>query len=182
MAHLATSLLDTRPVLRAGAGLLRVLSRLAGAARFFVGANRVHKKALLVTTLSLLSSVAWSATPPNTPIINTATASYSIGATNLTSNGAVTVSTAACTAVGVKIELLQYNPTGSSVTVPSSGAYSPSGSPSGPFNALPNPTLLGSATPTILPTNLTLAPHSNPGSAYLPDEPIFVRVTSYRCE
>ena len=178
MVHFATSLPCTRPARRAGAGLLRALSRLAGTARFFVGANRVHKKALLISTLCLLSSVAWSATPPNSPIANTATASYTIGATPLNSTGAVTVNTAACIAVGVKVELLQFNPAGSSVAV-QPGAYSTSGLPAGPFNVLPNPTLLGSATPTVLPANLTLSPLSNPGSAYSPKEPIFVRVTSY---
>lgn len=178
MALLTKTMLSIRPARRAGAGLLRVLSRLAGSARFFVGANRVHKKALLISALFLVSSFAWSATPPGTTISNTATASYSIGASNFTPTGSVSVSTAGCVAVGVKIELLQYNPAGSTVWVPSSGAYSNNGLPSGTFNALPNPTLLGSAMPTALPANLTLSPLSA-GSAYSPTEPIFVRVTSY---
>ncbi len=177
MAHSAKTLRSIRPARRAGVGLLRVLSRLAGAARFFVGANRAHKKALLISTLCLLSSVAWSATPPNSPITNTATASYTIGATPLNSTGAVTVNTAACIAVGVTVELMQFNPAGSSVAV-QPGAYSTSGLPAGPFNVLPNPTLLGSATPTALQANLTLAPLSA-DSAYSPKEPIFLRVTSY---
>ncbi|MGA7749245.1 MAG: DUF11 domain-containing protein [Gallionella sp.] len=127
--------------------------------------------------LNLIYAVAWSATPPGTPISNTATASYTIGASNFTGNGAVTVNTAACIAVGVKIELLQYNAAGSSVAV-QPGAYSTSGLPTGPFNALANPTLLGSATPTALPATLPLSP-LGAGSAYSPTEPIFVRVTSY---
>jgi uncharacterized repeat protein (TIGR01451 family) len=181
MANSALSSLGTRPVLRTGAGSLRALSRLAGAARFFVGANRVHKKALLVTVLSLLSSVAWSATPPGTLISNTATANYSIGVTPLTSNSnAAQVTTATCTAVGVKVELLQYNSAGTAYTV--SGAYSPSGSSSGPFVATANPVALpqpGSSPLSVnLPASLNLAP-LGPGSAYLPNEPIFLRVTSY---
>lgn len=131
----------------------------------------------LASLLGLLSTFAWSATPPGTAISNTATASYTIVATPLTSTGAVTVNTAACIAVGVKVELLQYNPAGSAVTV-QPGAYSTSGLPAGPFVALANPTLLGSATPTALPATLNLAPLA-PGSAYSPKEPIFLRVTSY---
>ena len=187
MAHLAITFPDTGPARRTSVGILRVLSRLAGTARFFAGANRAHKKALLIPAFSLLSSVAWSATPPNTPIVNTATANYSIGAANLTSNGAVTVNTAACIAVGVRIELLQYIPPARAAQAPAtasneqvqSTAYSPSGSLAGPYLPLANPTLLGNAAPTPLPANLLLAPLSNPVSAYSRNEPIFVRVTSY---
>lgn len=177
--HSATSLPCTRPARRTGAGLLRALSRLAGAARFFVGANRVHKKALLVSVLCLLSSEVWSATPPGTLISNTATANYSIGVTPLTSNGTANVTTATCTAVGVKIELLQYNPAATYVPMVQTGNYSTDGSQAN-TGALANPiTLLGSATTTTLPASLPLAPLSNPGSAYSPTEPIFVQVTSY---
>jgi uncharacterized repeat protein (TIGR01451 family) len=180
MALLTKTLLCTRPDLRAGAGLLRVLSRLAVAARFFVGANRAHKKALLIPVLCLMSSFAWSATPPGTTISNTATASYSIGAVNLTTSGIDSRATAGCVAVGVKIELLQHNASGSAYTV--SGAYSPSGLPSGPFVATANPVTLpqpGSLPASVnLPATLNLAPLA-PGSAYLPNEPVFLRVTSY---
>jgi uncharacterized repeat protein (TIGR01451 family) len=159
-----------------------VFGRLAARpARLLLSTSRVQQKAFariaFASLLSLFSSVVWSSTPPNSAITNTATASYSIGATNLTSSGSVIVSTAACIAVGVKVELLQYNPAGNSVAV-QPGAYSTSGLPSGPFAALANPILIGSATPTALPANLPLAPLSNPGSAD-PKEPIFVRVTSY---
>lgn len=161
-----------------------VLGRLAARpARLLLRASRAQQKAYarfaLATLLGLFATFAWSATPSGTPIINTATASYSIGATSLTSTGSVSVSTAACIAVGVKVKLLQYNPAGSSQTVASSGEYSPSGSNSGPFAALPYPTLLGGAAPSPLPASLNLAPLSNPGSAYSPREPIFVRVTSF---
>ena len=182
MAELAKSPIPIRPAGRAYGMVLRVLSRLAGTARFFVGANRVHKKALLIPTLCLMASLAWAAppaTPPGTLISNTATANYSIGVTPLTSNSnAAQVTTATCTAVGVKVELMQYNPAGSPVVV-QPGSYSTDGSQTN-IAALANPiTLLGSATPTALPASLPLAPLSNPGSAYSPKEPIFVRVISY---
>ena len=149
--------------------------------------SRAQQKAFvriaLISWLSLVASFAWSAppaTPPGTAISNTATASYSIVATPLTSTGAVTVNTATCIAVGVKVELLQYNAAGSAYTV--SGAYSPSGSTSGPFVATANPITLpqpGSPPASVnLPAALTLAPLA-PGSAYSPKEPIFLRVTSY---
>ena len=182
MAELAKSPIPIRPAGRAYGMVLRVLSRLAGTTRFFVGANRVHKKALLIPTLCLMASLAWAAPPatlPGTLISNTATANYSIGATPLTSNSnAAQVTTATCTAVGVKVELMQYNPAGSPVVV-QPGSYSTDGSQTN-IAALANPiTLLGSATTTTLPASLPLAPLSNPGSAYSPKEPIFVRVISY---
>jgi uncharacterized repeat protein (TIGR01451 family) len=183
MVRLANTLLYLRPVRRAGGELLRALSRLAGTTRFFVGVRKVilrtHKKALLFFTLTVFCSAAWSATPPGTAISNTATANYSFGGSPVTATGAVTVNTAACTSVGIKVELLQYNPAGTTVTVPSAGAYSTSGLAAGPFNALPDPTLIGNATPTALPANLNLSPLGNPGTAYAPNEPVFLRVTSY---
>ena len=183
MAQLVKTLLSTRPARRAGDELLRVLSRLAVTARFFVDMSCVHKKALLFISLGILSSTAWSApaTPPGTLISNTATANYLIGVSPTTSNSnAAQVTTDTCTAVGVKVEFLQYNPAGTAYTV--SGAYSPSGSSSGPFVATANPVLLpqpGSPPASVnLPASLNLAPLGQ-GSAYLPNEPIFVQVTSY---
>lgn len=184
-------MLNTRPACRAGAGLLRVLSRLAGAARFFVGALKeiqcVYKKALLIFSLCILSSAALSATTPSTLISNTATANYTIGVTPLSGTSTANVTTAACTAIGVKIELLQYIPPARAAQAPVTAktesvqpsAYSASGALAGPFTPLANPTLLGNALPTALPASLLLAPLSNPSSAYLRNEPIFVRVTSF---
>ena len=158
---------------RLAAGPARLLLRISNAQQ------KAFARAALATLLGLFATFASAATLPGTAITNTATASYSVGATLLANNGAVTVNTAACTAVGVKVELLQYNPAGSAVSVPSAGEYSPSGSAAGPFNPLPNPTLLGSGAATALPATLPLSPLSNPGSAYSPTEPIFVQVTSY---
>lgn len=187
MAHPAKIFPRTGPARPASVGILRVLSRLAGAARFFVDAARVHKKALLISAIWLWSAAAWSATPPNTLISNTATATYSVGTTNFTGNGTVAVSTVGCMAIGVNIELLQYIPPERAAQAPPSArnelvqptGYSPSGLEAGPYTPLPNPTPLGSATPLTLPANLLLAPLSDPASAYSRNEPIFVRVTSY---
>ena len=194
MVHLAITQSCTRAAYRAGAGLSRALSRLAGTARFFVDAlkpiRRTHKKALFALSLSLLSSAALPATAPNTPISNTATASYAIGATPLTGTSTVSVNTAACVAVGINIELLQYIPparaalaTGAANEIVPAGAYSTSGLAAGPFAALANPTLLGNAAPTALPATLLLAPLNdalgNPLSSYSRNEPVFVRVTSF---
>jgi uncharacterized repeat protein (TIGR01451 family) len=146
---------------------------------------------LFAAVLSLLSSVVWSATPPNTPINNTATASYTIGSLNLTGSGTASVTTAACVAVSVKIELLQYIPperaaqaqnTAMYITVPPA-AYSPDGKLSGPFIPVPDPILLGKAASTSLPATLLLAPlndaNGNRISSYSRNEPVFVRVVSY---
>ncbi|MDH4286660.1 MAG: hypothetical protein OEV26_04475, partial [Gallionella sp.] len=96
--------------------------------------SRAQQKAFALATLLCASATAFSATPPNTAISNTATASYSIGATPLTSTGTVSVSTAACVAVGVNIELLQYIPPARAALAPIAtnvpvppAAYSPSG-------------------------------------------------------
>ena len=145
-----------------------------------MGAQQKALRIALATLFCLMSSVAWSATPPNTTITNTATANYTIGGPALTSNGTAAVITAACVAVGVKVELLQNNSAGAAYTV--SGAYSPSGSSSGPFVATANPVTLpqpGSPPTSVnLPASLNLAP-LGAGSAYSPKEPIFLRVTSY---
>ncbi len=197
MALLAKNLPHTRTARLTGVGISRVLSRLAGTARFFVGTpdffQGAHKKALLVSVLYLLSSAAWSATPPNTPISNTATASYSIGAVNFTPSSTISVNTAACINVGVKIDLLQYIPPAAvaaglapasaiDILVPP-GGYSPTGSATGPYLPLTNPTPPGSATPIALPATLKLAPLNDAlgksVSVYSRNDPIFVRVVSY---
>lgn len=166
-------------------------------ARLLLSISRVQQKAFALISFAavfcLLPSVVWSATPPSSAITNTATASYSVGATNLTNNGAVTVNTSACVAVGVKIDLLQYIPptavaaglapaSASNIMVPT-GTYSPSGSVAGPYIPLANPTPLGSTTPLALPATLLLAPlndaQGKPVSVYSRNEPIFVRVVSY---
>ncbi|MDH4286575.1 MAG: hypothetical protein OEV26_04040, partial [Gallionella sp.] len=106
------------------------------------------------------------------------------------STGTVSVSTAACVAVGVNIELLQYipparaalAPIATNVPVPPT-TYSPSGALAGPYSSVDNPTLLGNAAPTALPATLLLAPVNdalgNRLSSFSRNEPVFVRVVSY---
>lgn len=180
-----------RPARRASAGVLRGLSRLAGAVRFFVGEISVHKKTLLISILCFQSSILWAATAPNSAITNIATATYSVGANNLTATSTVAVNTAACLDIGLKIELLQYippagaalAPTGTHTETVQPTGYAPSGALTGPFTPLANPTLLGNPAPTPLPANLLLAPMSDaagkPIASYARNEPIFVRVVSY---
>ena len=186
MAGTATITTPARPVRPARGMASRVLIRLAGSTRFFVRTDCAHKKALLFFFLSILANAAWSATPPGATINNTATASYNIGAANLTASGSVSLSTAACIIVGVKIELLQYIPPARAAFAPATArgenvqptGYSASGSLAGPFTPLGNPTMLDGTTPA-LPQVMLLAPLSNPDSALSRNEPIFVRVTSY---
>ena len=177
MAQLAKTLLSTRLVRRAGDGLLRVLPRLAATARFFVNASRVHKKALMYICLCIFTSAAWSApvTPPGTLISNTATANFSIGVTPATSNSnTAQVTTATCIAVGVKVELLQYNPAGAAVQV-EPGSYSTDGTTTS-VNGLTNPIMIGGAS-TNLPASVNLSPVGTAG--YARNETIIVRVISY---
>lgn len=149
------------------------------------------RKAFALAALLGLSAATFAATPPNTAISNTASASYSIGANNLTIASTAAVSTAACIDTGLKIELLQYIPPARAAqapagtkteTVPPAG-YAPSGLVTGPFTPAANPTLLGTAAPAALPAPLLLAPMSDaagkPIASYAHNEPIFIRVVSY---
>ncbi|MDD4928305.1 MAG: hypothetical protein PHP85_03380 [Gallionella sp.] len=154
-----------------------------------MGTKLPHKKALLITTLCLLSSIAWSATPPNSTITNTATAAYSIGVNNFTANSTATVSTAACNTIGIKIELLQYVPPAGAAYAPvgtktepvQPTGYAPGGQVTGPFSPVAYPTLQGNS--TTLPANLLLSPMNDAAgrsiAAYSRNEPVFIRVTSY---
>jgi uncharacterized repeat protein (TIGR01451 family) len=154
-----------------------------------MGTQFSHEKALLMTTLCLLSSVVWGATPPNSAITNTATAAYNIGVRNFSTNSTATVSTAACSTIGIKIELLQYvppagaalAPVGTQIETVQPTSYAPSGQVIGPFSPVVAPTLQGNL--TTLPANLLLAPMSDAAgrsiAAYARNEPVFIRVISY---
>lgn len=179
----------TRMVRRtAGEVLVRLAAR---PARLLLRTRRVQQKALVLATLLCLSASAWSATAPNSPITNIATATYSVGAANLTVNSTVAVNTAACLDIGLKVELLQYIPPAGAALAPAGThtetvqptGYAPSGALTGPFSTLANPTLLGNSAPTPLPASLLLAPLSDaagkPIASYARNEPIFVRVVSY---
>ena len=142
-------------------------------------------------TLCLFSSVAWSATPPNSLISNTASATYSVNANNFTASATAATNTAVCIDAGIKIELLQYLPPASAAQAPLGAktetvqptGFSPGGASAGPFTMLGNPTLPGNSAPTPLAANIFLAPLSNaagmPIAAYSRNEQIFVRVVSY---
>jgi fimbrial isopeptide formation D2 family protein len=93
MTILSKTLLETRPARPAGVGVLRVLSRLAGAARFFVGAASVHKKALQLAVFCFLPSFALAAIPGGTTLDLAVAASYKIGGAPLTATAAVSVIT-----------------------------------------------------------------------------------------
>jgi uncharacterized repeat protein (TIGR01451 family) len=146
---------------------------------------------MLIVALSLLSSVAWPATPPNTPVTNTATANYRIGSNDLTASSTITVNTAACTTVGTKVELMQYLPSSLAAQTPAGAGietvmptgYAPGGSSAGPFFTLGNPTLPGNSLPIPLPANLLLMPLNDATgkmiASFTRNEPIFIRVTRY---
>jgi uncharacterized repeat protein (TIGR01451 family) len=200
MQYLATTRFTTHPVYRAGDEVLRVLSRLAGAARFLLRTSRAQQKAfallsLLLASLLFVSTAAISATAPNTAISNTATATYQINAsstpTTVTTSGTAVLNTAACVNVGVSIDLLQYIPATRAAqapayafsTVVAPGGYSPSGAAAGPYTPLAAPKPLDSATALALPATLLLAPLNDEfgkqTSVYSRNEPVFVRVVSY---
>ena len=183
----------TRTVRRAAGD---VFGRLAARpARLLLRTSSVQQKAFALTAAVFFSAGAWAATPPNSPITNTATATYSVGSgttqTGLTTIGSSTVNTAACVALGVKVELMQYIPASRAAQAPANAsnevvhasAYSPSGSLTGPFTPLANPTLPGTTAPAALPANLLLAPLKDVSgktvATYSRNEPIFVRVVSY---
>ncbi len=141
MAHWNKSSTLTCPACRTGEVVLRVLPRLAGAARFFVGAlkerQRTYKKALyasithyllpITCLLCLLSPAAWAATPPGTTLTNTATANYLIAGAPHSKTAAVAVITDAT------IEFLAPALGGTSTPVGESRCAS-SGSTDGPFD------------------------------------------------
>ena len=161
MAHKAKSSCSARPDLRAGGVFLRVLSRLAGAARFFVGAlkdsQRTHNKALFASIL-LLSSAAWAATPPGTQLTNTATANYLIAGAPNSKTAAVAVITDAT------IQVMAAMPGGTPTPVGASQCAS-SGLTVGPFD------LSGS----IAAGSVALAP----ATVYRSGQTVFIEVTDH---
>lgn len=134
--------------------------------------NRVQYQtllpALLLTYLTVFTCQIFAATPPNTPVTNTATASYDISGTPVVSTGAVTMNTASRTPA--TIELLQYLPGGSGGTVEQVNVTQCGGNP------LPAPNFIGPpASALTVPGPLRLAPVSSFNSG----DPVFVKVTDY---
>jgi len=137
------------------------------------------------------SASALAATPANTVISNTATASYHVDANNFSATSTASVATAACMDVGLKIELLQYvAPARASLAPPGTKdesvqptGYAPQGALSGPFVALGPLTLPGQTAGTLLPASVLLAPLNDAAGksvgTFARNEPVFVRVVSY---
>ncbi len=166
MIRFASSSL-TRTVRRAG-GVLRALASVP--ARFALGARGVQSKALPFVSAGLLAaSVAQAALPPGTTVTNTATATYQVNGTPLSSSGSATLTTAARTPA--QIEFLQYVPTGGSAGSPQQVYPTQCGG-----NPLPAPLyILPPATPLTVPGVLRLAA----ATLYSAGDPVFIRVTDY---
>ena len=124
----------------------------------------------LLAALCIQSSALWAATPPSTPITNTASASYGVTGTPVTVTGSVTVTTEARTPATVTF--LQYtsstNSNASLQNVPPTDCKAGSG-----FVPLPAPRLAGAA--ALTGSSLPLAP----ATVYASGDPVFVRVIDY---
>jgi uncharacterized repeat protein (TIGR01451 family) len=136
---------------------------------------RAQCKALVLVCVATLAGAAVAATPPNTAITNTATASYAVTGTPTTVSGSVTVTTVARTPS--TIELMQFVPP----SAPQTGATervnatqcSTSGQAVGPFIALPGPVPLGTTTPLVVPGD-----HRLVSTAYYHGgEAVFIKLT-----
>jgi hypothetical protein len=128
----------------------------------------VHGKTLALFVFGLATTLAQAATPPNTAIVNTATASYQVSGTPVTSTGSVTTTTSARTPA--TIEFLQYVPGGTVGSVEQVGTSSCSGVP------LPDPNYIFPPLSTLaVPGALRLAPATH----YSGGDPLFVRVTDH---
>src|SRR5512146_505485 len=147
MALLAQTMPNFRPVRRAVAGLMRELPRYAGAARFFAGADRVHKKALHISLLGLLASAfylppLWAATTAGMTLTNTATASFQIGGMSYSKAATAAVVTDAT------IRFMAAAPNGSATPVGTSRCAS-NGATTGPFDLV---RAAGARTAALAPT------------------------------
>ena len=145
-------------------------------------------KTACVVACFWISFFAEAATAPNSIITNIATANCTIGANNIVIASTVSVTTAACLDIDLKVELLQYIPSSGAALAPAGSrletvqptGYAPGGAIGGPFSLLANPILNG--VPTLLPAALLLAPLSDAAgkslAAYSRNEAIFIRVSS----
>ena len=128
----------------------------------------VYGKTLALFLFGFATTLVQAATPPNTAIVNTATASYQVGGTPVTSTSSVTSTTSARTPA--TIEFLQYVPSGTAGTVEQVETASCNGSP------LPDPNYVFPPSSTLaVPGGLRLAPATH----YSGGDPLFIRVTDY---
>lgn len=146
---------------------------------FFPGAHASLARRLLISSAAALASlaagIALAATPPNTPITNTASATYGIAGTPVTVTGSVTVTTVAGTPA--TIAFMQH--VSSMVGLPVGGAASQNVpvtqcNAGAGFKPLAAPRPPGGPALTV-PGPLLLAP----ASLYASGDPVFVRVTDY---
>ena len=137
-----------------------------------MGARRVHGKAGILLALS--AGTVLAATPPNTVITNTATASYAVAGEPVGVTGSVTVTTVGRTPSTV--QFMQYVAPGApplgSVEAVAPAQCSTSGSVAGPFVPSSGPTPIGGST-LATPGNFRLAPTTYYGDG----EPVFVKLT-----
>lgn len=145
-------------------------------ARLFFNAGALARVARRAAALAGVSaSLALAATPPNTPITNTASASYGISGTPVTVTGSVTVTTVAGTPA--TIAFMQY--VSGADGLPANAAMSQNVpvtqcSAGAGFAPVPAPKPPGGSALTV-PGMLLLAP----ASLYASGDPVFVRVTDY---
>jgi uncharacterized repeat protein (TIGR01451 family) len=142
---------------------------------------------MMTVALSLVFNSAWGATPPNTAVNNTATASYSVTnpLTNLTSTLTASaqgnVVTALC--VPASIEFLKYVPTGGMTPMPAVQRVelALAQNAAGAFVAASGPIPLGAAAKLVVPGSYSLLGAVSPSAPLLfnHNEPVFVTVTSY---
>lgn len=139
------------PSPRVEGAFARALSRLAGAARFVVGAStpgrRPHNQAaclILCSTLALAAPAALAATPAGTVLTNTAAASFRIAGTAYSESASVSVVTEA------GIQFMAAMPGGVPTPVAASQCAS-SGSTGGPFDLGGG---IDAATVTLVPATL----------------------------
>lgn len=156
---LAAGLLDAVP---AGLGLrARGAQTQALVARFF-----------MLVVMALPCALAAAATPPNTAITNTASASYDVGAVTLSATGAVTLTTAGSTPAA--IQFMTYAASGSA------GAASRVVPPTACLGAGGSSTTL--AAPTVPGVGVLPNPGSYPlvaATAYGSSDIAFIQVTDY---
>ncbi|MGB8518180.1 MAG: hypothetical protein WCD45_09865, partial [Gallionella sp.] len=138
----------------------------------------VLAQASLVLLFGLLCDISFAATPPNTPITNIASASYSVPTGSISTSASAVINTAAC--MPSRVEFLQYVPTTAATGVGTlqyvpAALSSTSGSAAGPFVPASGPNPIGSKVPLAVNGNYTLAP----ASTYAHGEAIFISVTSY---
>jgi uncharacterized repeat protein (TIGR01451 family) len=126
------------------------------------------KRSLLAIGFGALLATSFAATPPNTPVTNTASANYIIGGTNAVVTGSVTMNTAARTPA--VIEFLQYIPQGTAGSLENVGTTQCNGQ----SLAAPN-VIMPPSTPLAVPGSLRLAP----ATEYVKGDPVFIKVTDY---